>query len=945
MVERTSKYTGLALQSVELDHTNFTVTNADNLTYIPGVNGGITQLRIDAEGGDAPLWKSIDYTVAMDQFQNYYTNLLTSEQGNCTGGWEVRGRTITNLIPANPSDAYESYAHGASIASSAELRLSGTIANAWSNVPIQHHGNNSMRIQANGANANGDSYASPGDDSGAMRCGMEAGKTYTISAWLYMGGTTPVTPDHPRGHRVVVFHSTDGGATYTEEWTNAATSNATWTKLTKTFTLPTGTNRAFIRLYNGHINTYNMYYDEIQLTETDGPVTWMLGGTSVQTSTLTYSTDTPATGWPVNGTSSAKAVTLGYANYEGMRTSMIDALPNQEYSSNGWILGPAGNVIQVGLYPTSDGSTTGSSIGTQEITCDGTPQFFQVTGTTPVGTIGLYLYVRHYDSDSAPPYYSGTFYVDKVIVNEGLDAEWITGGTTSNYGEPFEFYTELYGLTNTGTLEFIGENIHSSDVTTTETSHIYNFDLLDSACRTKFTKLSATGTTGKIHLDLPMRTNYYDNFSLGVNTYTGYQRYKQFNITSVTGVPTAGCPQNIIIPYDSDMANDFSDLCLVNSSGTKIPFAIFDKTNGTECVISTQVSNPPVVGASDYYRVWYKRSTTDPTSQLTNMWNIYTYWDDFEDCISPITPVTGRTAPYLNWTVRAGPTPTATTANKMRGTRSFQLAGTATSSIVTHAYTAQPYGSGPVPDGSVVMFDYKLKARGNSGTSPDFNIFMRYVDAINYLNIGIYYNGTNQRVKLSKCVAGTTTVLQDVSMGTRWAAGRIGTIRVIDGGTSIWVVVDGTRYISYAIGTLSMATTNKGIGVYGNGDTLVIDSYRVYPYSFYEPTFGALGTEVTGQYDGTNTVTTTPSDTPVLNTQEITFTTPAGLTASSTGNISYQEKGKGSLTGDTVKIADAGKYDMGYNGLDAYKTLILRFVVNGQDYNVNINNVTARYEI
>src|SRR5574343_90066 len=98
MVDRTAQYDGLALITETMDHNNITVTNADNLEYIPSPDGGYAQLRIDAEGGSYPLWKSIEYMSTVQQTDGYYTNMLTSAQSKGTVAWSAyNDATYSNI--------------------------------------------------------------------------------------------------------------------------------------------------------------------------------------------------------------------------------------------------------------------------------------------------------------------------------------------------------------------------------------------------------------------------------------------------------------------------------------------------------------------------------------------------------------------------------------------------------------------------------------------------------------------------------------------------------------------------------------------------------------------------------------------------------------------------------------------------------------------------------
>ncbi|HEY6020690.1 MAG TPA: hypothetical protein VIY48_12590 [Candidatus Paceibacterota bacterium] len=135
----------------------------------------------------------------------------------------------------------------------------GTVNVSASNVTLSRptswkaYRNYSLGLTPN--SSGNDSFASIGGDSGALRLGMVANGTYTLSGWVY----TPIAQTgtlHARARKLVVIHRIGAGA-YNEFATSAGT-NAPVTggeRVSVTFTLPAGTTEAFVRLYNGAGNT------------------------------------------------------------------------------------------------------------------------------------------------------------------------------------------------------------------------------------------------------------------------------------------------------------------------------------------------------------------------------------------------------------------------------------------------------------------------------------------------------------------------------------------------------------------------------------------------------------------------------------------------------------------------------------------------------------------
>lgn len=107
---------------------------------------------------------------------------------------------------------------------------------------------------------NNDSYVSAGGDGGGMRLGMQAGKTYVISAEgsvrSLMSGDRPAEADASGGQksrtRSIVVHSRVGSGPYSI-WHSPQVPNVAESEVRTSvrFTLPAGTTEAFVRFYHG----------------------------------------------------------------------------------------------------------------------------------------------------------------------------------------------------------------------------------------------------------------------------------------------------------------------------------------------------------------------------------------------------------------------------------------------------------------------------------------------------------------------------------------------------------------------------------------------------------------------------------------------------------------------------------------------------------------------
>ena len=142
------------------------------------------------------------------------------------------------------------------------------------------HGSYSLKLTPNSSGSGTWTTVGLGD-TGGMRAGLTAGKTYTFSTYTYVpvGGVSTATP--------AIIFKTSGASSYAENFsTDVASPNGTWQRQTVTVTLPANTTEAFLRLYHGGAgtDTRSVYFDGIQLEEgsaaTDFQPGAMTGGTS-----------------------------------------------------------------------------------------------------------------------------------------------------------------------------------------------------------------------------------------------------------------------------------------------------------------------------------------------------------------------------------------------------------------------------------------------------------------------------------------------------------------------------------------------------------------------------------------------------------------------------------------------------------------------------------------
>ncbi|HWH00397.1 MAG TPA: LamG-like jellyroll fold domain-containing protein [Pilimelia sp.] len=127
-----------------------------------------------------------------------------------------------------------------------------------------------------------DTYVAVGGDNGGLRLGMQPGRTYRMTGWIFVPAASGLTPGyHQRGLRIVGFHK--AGASYAEVASPMAGFVEGWQELSVVMSVPAGATEAFFRLYNGHQggSGKKVYWDNLSVTEVVAPFgpSWTGGAT------------------------------------------------------------------------------------------------------------------------------------------------------------------------------------------------------------------------------------------------------------------------------------------------------------------------------------------------------------------------------------------------------------------------------------------------------------------------------------------------------------------------------------------------------------------------------------------------------------------------------------------------------------------------------------------
>jgi prepilin-type N-terminal cleavage/methylation domain-containing protein len=187
-------------------------------------------------------------------FSYYVSDIQSSPKEGACQGHGVNGvASITNMA-TNPS--FETTTAGVGYNG-----LAIALDTSWF-----QNGLSSLKLTAN--NASADSFVSLGGDIGSFRLGMEAGKTYTVSATVRL--TSPQSGTlATNARRIVAFHSIPGGNPPNPQTSSSGAANAAGvTRQSLTFTVPPEATAAWIRLHNGASSGGGaVWWDSIMFTE------------------------------------------------------------------------------------------------------------------------------------------------------------------------------------------------------------------------------------------------------------------------------------------------------------------------------------------------------------------------------------------------------------------------------------------------------------------------------------------------------------------------------------------------------------------------------------------------------------------------------------------------------------------------------------------------------
>ncbi len=220
--------------------------NIGQYQYTPGANGAFC------------------LTATTSNFSYFTSNTQTNPSAGACAGHGANGITaITNLV-TNPSVELSTATYGLNTAT-------GTVDSSWA-----QNGTSSLRISPT-AGTN-DTFANVGGDLGALRLGIQAGKTYTASGTIRLSAAQIGTLSGS-ARRLTAWYTVSG--VHTQTSSAAAANIAGSTRVSVTFSVPASATAAWLRLYNGtSVGNGDVWWDSIMLTESGSALNYGDGTSS-----------------------------------------------------------------------------------------------------------------------------------------------------------------------------------------------------------------------------------------------------------------------------------------------------------------------------------------------------------------------------------------------------------------------------------------------------------------------------------------------------------------------------------------------------------------------------------------------------------------------------------------------------------------------------------------
>ncbi len=205
----------------------------------------------------------------------FTTNDATPQAGGCPGHGTGGTAAITNLV-TNPS------AEGGSAGIIGTASANMTIATDWKSSGVSS-------VKMTPASAGNDSYFTLGGDIGGFRMGLQAGKTYTISATIHLSAPLTGTFNNNGSRLITGWYTNAAGNPIRVNGTQAPNSAGDY-RVSLTYTIPSDATAAWLRFYHGGSSgSGSIWYDDMMVTEgstlynyvdpNTSPSSWVWNGT------------------------------------------------------------------------------------------------------------------------------------------------------------------------------------------------------------------------------------------------------------------------------------------------------------------------------------------------------------------------------------------------------------------------------------------------------------------------------------------------------------------------------------------------------------------------------------------------------------------------------------------------------------------------------------------
>lgn len=232
----------------------------------------ISQVQLSASEGTSYQYtrdtatnpQSFCLTAIKNSFVQRITSGSSPESGVCVGH-QVNGQPITYNMATNPS--FET-----NLNTIANQLVTSSRSTVWAT-----HGNYSIEITPTGAS--NDTAVAIGGNGGGMRLSLQQGKTYTITARVYL--PAPLTGTLAGGSRRIIMFQRTATASYWSISSNSPPNTAGEHQVSLTFTVHSAATEAFVRLYHGGASgSGTVHFDSIMLVEGSSAIPYADGNTS-----------------------------------------------------------------------------------------------------------------------------------------------------------------------------------------------------------------------------------------------------------------------------------------------------------------------------------------------------------------------------------------------------------------------------------------------------------------------------------------------------------------------------------------------------------------------------------------------------------------------------------------------------------------------------------------